>query len=74
MVGNEVHGTTAELWPVVVVCSVAITLNRRVVVALRVVDVCAEGADPLVAVLDPPHERVDVRPTLLAPYDRVIFE
>jgi len=74
VIGNEINGSAAELRPVVMVCTVAIFFYCGVVVALGGVDVSAEGTDPLVPILDPTHERIDVCSAFLAANNGVIFK
>ena len=74
MVGNEIHGSTAELRPLVMICPVAVRLNGRVVVSLSLVNVTAERANPPLTVVKPTHEGVDVSSAVLTPYDWVVLE
>ena len=74
MVSYEVYSAAAELWTVVVVCAVAVSLNGRVVVRISWVDFTTEWADPHCSLLNPPDERVDVGSALLAPDNGIILE
>jgi len=74
VIGNEVNCTTTELWAIVVICTVAVRLNGRVVILFSIVDVCTKRTNPLMSVLNPTHERIDVGSTLLTPDDGIIFE
>jgi len=74
VVCQKVHGSTAKLWSIVVVGSVAVFFDGRVVVMLSIVQVAAERTDPFGSVFNPADEGVDVCAAFLAPHDGVIFE
>ena len=74
MVCNEVHCAAVELWPLIVVRSVSVLLDRRVIVVLCSINIAAEGTDPLLTVVQPSHKRIDVGPAVLAPNYWLILE
>ena len=69
MVGDKVNSATIEFGPLLVIRPVAIGLYRGVVVVLCAIDVTTERAHPLLAVLEPPDERIDVCSAVLAADD-----
>lgn len=74
MVRDEVDCTNAELWPFVVITSIPICLYGAIIVVLCIVNVSTERTDPLVTVLDPSDEWVDVCSAVFAPHDGIILE
>lgn len=64
--GHKVDRATAEFIPIVHVLSDADMVQRGVVVVFSRVDLSAEVANPLHAVVDEPYEGVDVGATLFA--------
>jgi len=67
VISNEVNCTAVELGPLIMVSSVAIFLDRWVVIIFCPINISAEWTDPLRAILEPPHKWIDIRPTVLTP-------
>ena len=74
MVCDEVYSTNAKLWPLVMITSIPVGLYSAIIVVFCVVNVSAEWTNPLVTVLDPSHEWVDVSSAVLASHDGIILE
>lgn len=74
MISNEVNCATAELRAIVMICTITIRLNSRVIILLSVVDVSTKWTNPLMAVLDPSDERINVCSAFFTPYDGVVFK
>ena len=74
MVCNEVHCAAVELWTLIVVRSVSVLLDRRVIVVLCSIYIAAEGTHPLLTVVQPSHKWINVRPAVLTPNYWFILE
>jgi hypothetical protein len=74
VVSDKVNCTAAELRPVIMVSSVSIGLNGRVVVSLCFIDVSTERAYPSLTIVQPTDEWVDVSSAIFTPHDRVILK
>lgn len=74
LIGDEIDGTAVELWALLMISSVSIGFDRRVVVVLSSIDVAAEGAHPLLSVLKPSNEWIDIRSAILTTHDRFGLE
>lgn len=71
---NKVDCTTVELGSLVMICSVPILLDRRVIVALSSINVSTEWTNPFLSILEPPYKRIDVCSAVLTPHNWILFE
>ena len=74
VISNEIYCTTVELWSLLMIRSVAIFFNSRVVIILCSIYFTAKWTHPFLTILQPSDEWIDIGSAVSTSHDWIIFE
>ena len=74
MIGHKVDGAYAELRSLIMVCSVALLIDCRIIIILCLIDITAECTHPPMPLVNPFDKWIDICTTIFTAYNWIILK